>query len=182
MRAKWIRRGSSPSPAEPWGTPGERDGKSPGERDGKSSGEGGSSRTREDAVPEGPVCPRVEKPVRDDPCTWGVSGRGAPGTNGPPLCAGEVHGQAGAEAGQPGRDVLHELRGALHRHQPVHPEPAGADAEVQVVLLREPVRLSGTRAPGDAGQPPPGRALRRAGSRSLCCPSEPGSALRFRIC
>lgn len=68
---------------------------------------------------------------------------------------GEVHGQARAEAGQPGRDVLRELRGALHRHQSVHPEPAGADTEVQIGLLGEPVRLSGPKNGGWDGPAAP---------------------------
>lgn len=57
-------------------------------------------------VPAGPGSPWGSvsgglEMLRGPGAGWGP-GCGAPGTNGTPLCAGEVHGQAGPQAGQPG--------------------------------------------------------------------------------
>lgn len=52
-----------------------------------------------------------------------------------------MHGQAWAQVGQSSRDLFRELRGEIHRHEPVHPEPIGADTEVQTSLLGELVRM-----------------------------------------
>lgn len=54
---------------------------------------------------------------------------------------GEVHGQAGAQAGLQDRGVLRQLRGAIHWHQPVHPQQTGADPEGQGLHLRDHNRL-----------------------------------------
>lgn len=60
---------------------------------------------------------------------------------GPSHVLGEVHGQTRAQAGQPGRGLFGELHRALHRHEPVHRESAGADPEGPAVLLGKPLRL-----------------------------------------
>lgn len=66
-----------------------------------------------------------------------------------PLSAGEMYGQTRAEAGLKDRDVLRQLRGAIHRHQPVHPQQTGTDPKEPGLVLRDDGRLSAV--PGATG-------------------------------
>lgn len=53
-----------------------------------------------------------------------------------------MYGQTGAKAGLEDRNVLRQLCGAIHWHQPVYPQQTGTDSEGQELVLGDDGRLS----------------------------------------